>query len=96
MSKNKQVIIRTYSAGVHYGTLESRKDKEVVLTNARRFWYWKGAASLSQIAVEGVKAPLECKFSVVVPKITLTEAIEILECTSAAVKNIAAVPEWKQ
>jgi hypothetical protein len=55
--KEKYVIVRTYSAGVFAGTLISRKGAEVELTNARRMWYWKGAASLSQLAVEGTSEP---------------------------------------
>ena len=51
----KFVICRTYSAGVFAGFLESREGKEVVLTKARRLWYWDGAASLSQLAMEGTK-----------------------------------------
>ena len=53
-SDKKYVIVRTYSAGVFAGTLESKEGKEVILSNARRLWYWKGAASLSQLAMEGV------------------------------------------
>ena len=95
VSKLKFVIVRTYSAGVHFGYFISRKGKEVVLKNARRAWYWKGAASLSQMAVSGVNCPSECKFSVPVPEITLTEAIEVIACTPAAKKNLTGVPEWK-
>lgn len=90
------VIIRTYSAGVHFGVLNRREGKEVELTNARRIWYWDGAASLSQMAVDGVSKPENCKFSVVVPSITLTEAIEVIPCTEKAVKSINRVKEWKQ
>ena len=89
------VIIRTYSAGVHFGILKRREGKEVELTNARRIWYWDGAASLSQLAVDGVSKPENCKFSVVTPSITLTEAIEIILCTDKAVKSIQAVKVWK-
>ena len=32
----KQVIVRTYSAGVHFGRLVERDGKEVVLNDARR------------------------------------------------------------
>lgn len=91
-----KVIVRTYSAGVHYGTLKKRSGKEVILTNSRRLWYWDGAASLSQMAVDGVSVPSNCKFTVRVPEITLTEAIEIIPCSSSAVKSIEAVPEWKK
>ena len=43
----KKVIIRTYSAGVHYGTLVNKKGKEVILKDAIRIFYWDGACSLS-------------------------------------------------
>ena len=49
--KRNYKIVRTYSAGVFAGTLVSRNGKEVVLENARRLWYWAGAASLSQHVV---------------------------------------------
>lgn len=77
-------VIRTYSAGVHTGYLKERNGKEVTLINARRIWYWEGAFTLSAIAVNGVSKPDECKFSCVVPEITLTEAIEIIPCTEKA------------
>jgi len=93
--KVKYVVVRTYSAGVHAGELVSRKGKEVVLKNARRIWYWKGAASLSELAMYGVKCPDECKFSVPVGEITLTEAIEIIATTKDGEKNIRAVPKWR-
>ena len=94
-SKGKYVIVRTYSAGVFAGNLQSRDGKEVVLTDARRLWYWAGAASLSQMAVSGTSNPKECRFPVAVPSVTLTEAIEILDVTPAAETSIKDVPEWK-
>ena len=90
------VIVRTYSAGVFAGNLESRNGKEVVLKNARRIWYWDGAASLSQLAVEGTKKPDSCKFPCEVPEITLTEAIEIIPCTEKAERSIKGVAVWKK
>lgn len=89
------VIARTFSAGVFAGYLESRDGKEVVLTNARRIWYWAGAASLSQLAMDGTSKPGECKFPVAVNRVILTEAIEILDVTPEAKKSIEAVPVWK-
>lgn len=94
-SKKKYVICRTYSAGVFAGYLESKKGKEVVLTNARRLWRWAGAASLSQLAMEGTKNPDECKFPCEVDRVEFTEVIEILDVTSEAKKSIASVPIWK-
>lgn len=89
-------IVRTYSAGVFAGEVESRKGREVVMVNARRLWYWTGAASLSQLAQEGTKTPATCKFPCPVDRVTLLEAIEILDVTDAARKSIEGVPEWKQ
>lgn len=98
MAKNKKryVIVRTYSAGVFAGFIESRKGQEVVMTNARRLWYWKGAASLSQLALEGVKYPNECKFPAPVSRVELLQAIEILDVTPKAKSIIEAVPTWAQ
>jgi hypothetical protein len=93
--KQKYVIVRTYSAGVFAGTLVSRDGKEVQLANARRLWYWAGAASLSQLAVSGTSKPSDCKFPVAVPSVTLTEAIEILDVTPEAETSIKDVPVWK-
>ena len=93
--RDQYVIVRTYSAGAHAGTLVSRKGKEVELSDSRRLWYWDGAASLSEMAIRGVSKPQNCKFPGVVTSITLTEAIEIIPCTSEAKKSIESVPEWK-
>jgi len=89
------VIIRTYSAGVFAGYLEKREGKEVTLKNAIRIWKWDGAASLSQLAMEGVNKPNGCKFAVPVDRIILTEAIEIIPTTVAAMQNIQGVTSWK-
>ena len=89
------IICRTYSAGVFAGTLKWRKGKEVTLIQARRIWYWEGAASLSELAVKGTKSPQKCKFPVEVPEVVLLEAIEILSVTTTAKKSIKGVPEWK-
>lgn len=94
--KLKYVIVRTYSAGVFAGELESRKGQEVVMRNARRLWYWDGASSLSQLAMEGTKKPENCKFPVAVDRVELLQAIEILDVTPAAEKSIKEVSIWKQ
>ena len=89
------VIIRTRSAGVFAGELFAKDGSEVTLKNARRLWYWSGAASLSQLAMEGVKNPGQCKFPCAVTEITLQEAIEIIPATTAARASIDGVPVWK-
>ncbi len=93
--KSKYVIVRTYSAGVFAGYLSSRKGQEVVLTKARRIWYWEGAASLSQLAQEGTSQPGKCKFPIEVDRVELLQAIEILDVTPKAQKSIASVKVWE-
>ena len=95
MKDKKYVIVRTYSAGVFAGFLESRTRQEVVLTNARRLWAWSGAASLSQLAMEGTKNPEGCKFPIAVDRVELLQAIEILNVTPQARKSIEGCPVWQ-
>jgi hypothetical protein len=92
----KKCIIRTYSAGVHYGILQSKNGDEVELNEAIRIWQWYGACSLSQLAMEGTKDPDQCKFSVPVKQITLLGVIEIIPCSDKAIANIESVPTWKK
>jgi hypothetical protein len=83
-------VIRTYSAGVHVGTVKSREGKEVVLTDARRIWSWKGANTLHEIALRGVGKG--SRVSEAVAEITLTEAIEIIAATDEARKSLEGTP----
>lgn len=91
------VIVRTFSAGVFAGYLTERsKDgKRGKVLNARRLFYWDGAASLSQLSQEGVKKPENCKFPCEVPFVELSEIIEVLPCTEEAKESIAGVKIWK-
>lgn len=94
--KNQMSIIRTEKAGVFFAEVKSRNGNEAVLTNCRRLWYWSGAASLSQLAVDGVTRPGECKFTVIVPEMTVLGVIEIIPTSENAVKSINSVPIWKR
>ena len=93
----KKVIVRTYSAGVHYGTLESATPMEggfdVTLSNTRRIWSWKGANSLSELGTLGTSDPSECKFSLPLLENRIV-AIEIITVTPEAIKNLEAVKFW--
>ena len=93
--KGKYCMVRTYSAGVFAGTVVSLKGKEATLKNARRIWYWDGAASLSQLATSGTSKPENCKFPEPVASVLLTEVIEVIQITLAAKKSIESVPVWK-
>lgn len=84
----KDVIIRTYSAGVWFGTLAQKAGKEVILKDARRMWRWWAAESisLSAVAIHGIKRE-KSKIAEAVNSVWL-EAIEIIPCTDIAVKSI--------
>ena len=88
-------LVRTFSAGVHFGTLKSRDGKEVVLENARRLWSWTGACSLSQVAMDGVDLSAS-KISVSVPYIELTEAIEIIPMSKDAGEAMMGAKSWQR
>jgi hypothetical protein len=92
---NRFYIVRADRAGVFFGRINERVGSEVTMTDVRRLWYWNGACSLSQMAVEGVKEPRTCKFTVVVPEMTILGVIEIIPASEAAVKSIGGVKPWK-
>lgn len=95
MDSNKYYIIRTELAGVFFGHIKERTGNEVTMTDVRRLWYWEGAASLSQMAVDGVSRPRDCKFTVTVPEMTILGVIEIIPCTDKAMDSILGVKEWR-
>lgn len=92
----KYCIVRGRDFGVFAGTVEAVDGNRVLLKDARRLWYWDGAASLSQLAAEGVKAPKNCKFTVTVESVLLMGVIEIIPATDQAKAIINEVREWKR
>ena len=96
----KKVIVRSYGAGVFFGTLnevEVQGDKLVVeLLKCRRLWYWEGACSCTQLAIDGTKNPSRCNFTQTIDSIVISSVIEILPATDNAVKSIERVRVWKK
>ena len=81
-------IIRTYSAGVWFGKVLSRKGNEIILGEARRLYYWQvdgGGISLSEISIHGLTD--NSRVCEAVEKIWL-QPIEIIPCTEKAIKSI--------
>lgn len=91
----KYYIVRADRAGVFAGNIKERNGSEVTMTNVRRIWYWDGAATLSQMAVEGVKKPENCRFTMTVDEMIILGVIEIIPCTPKAEACIKGVPVWK-
>lgn len=94
-SKYPYVMIRTESAGVYAGHLKYKRGNEVKLVGARRIWYWEGAATLSQLAMEGSKNPDKCKFPTEVGEVILLGVSEIIKITPKAKVNIESTPIWE-
>jgi hypothetical protein len=90
----KKVIIRTYSAGVFFGTLIEKAGKEVILNAARRLWYWDTAdkgISLSDVAIGGIGKETKACAAVDI----WLEAIEIIPCSDIAIKSIESTSVYK-
>lgn len=87
----RYVIVRTYSAGVHCGTLSKKIENEVILTNARRIWSWTKAFTLSKISTDGLGD--ESRLSIEVPEIKLTE-IEIIPCSTKSETILKNIKEY--
>ena len=92
----KYVVVRSKDSGVHAGYLKSQDGDTVNLVDARRIWYWKGAASLSQLAMEGTSAPDECKFPAPVLAIQILGVCEVIDTTERARESIQGVTSWKK
>lgn len=89
--KGKIVIVRTATAGVHVGTLVSRRGKEVVLANAHKIWRWSGANTANDLAASG--AGEKSRISAAATEVVLTDAFEILTCSDVAARNLTT-PRW--
>jgi hypothetical protein len=93
----KEVIVRSYSAGNHFGTLEAYDPKQgiVVLKNARRLWKWntdKGV-SLSEIATYGI-VQANSKICTTLPEQIIAEVDEVLPATEVAAQSIKSAPVY--
>lgn len=82
----KYCVVRTVNSGVHCGFVESESGQRVVLTKARRLWYWEGAFTLNAVAMNGVHP--DSKLSVETDRITLLDGIEIGQMSAVAAANI--------
>ena len=92
----KEVIIRTYSAGVWFGRLKEKSGNEVILTEARRMWRWwaKKSISLSGVALYGIKQE-DSRIAGAIDTVWL-QAIEIIPISGTAAESIRTAQETEQ
>lgn len=94
-SLGKYVIARCYAAGVHIGVLKSYDflTRHATLHEARRIYYWKGAFTLSEISINGVKEG--SKLSEEVAEITVSQVEEIIPASKDAEKILRKFAVFK-
>ena len=93
------VIVRSYGAGVFYGYLKEQKSElngvNVTLLKSKRIYYWAGACSLTQLALEGSNKQSECKITDSIDSHQIMNVVEILPLTNKASANLNEVALWK-
>lgn len=87
----KKVLVRSYGAGVYFGTLEWMRGTTVKMTKVRNIWHWTGASCLSQIANEGVTGD---KIGPVVGSMVITNVLQVIPMTDAACQNLENQRQW--
>lgn len=90
----KTCIVRANGAGVFIGEIIEQDNDTVLIKNSRRLWRWDGANSLSDLAMNGVANPNQCKFPVVVNEALIFKVLEIIPATDKAIKSIEEVKTW--
>lgn len=94
IESGKKYIVRCNDAGVFYGEIADVDGSTVHMKNVRKLWYWEGANTVENLAVDGTSRPEQCRFTVVVADMVVLNAIQIIPCTEKAKKSIDGVEEW--
>lgn len=94
----RKCIVRCYSAGVFFGEVKEvtsdANGLNVRLANARKVWYWTGAAAVEQLSQDGCGD--ESKITVAVPDLVVADAVQIIPCADRAIANLEAKKVWKR
>ena len=87
----KKVLVRSYGAGVYFGTLEKLEGETAKLRNVRNIWHWTGASCISQIANQGITGD---KVGPVVESMVLNRVCQVMPLTETAIENLENQPVW--
>ncbi len=94
----RKCIVRCYGAGVFFGevreVISDANGLNVRLANARKVWYWDGAAAVEQLSQDGCND--RSKLTVAVPELVVANAIQVIPCTEKAIANLEAQREWRR
>ena len=89
---NHKCLVRSYDAGVYFGTVTKVDGETVRIENVRNIWRWEGASCLSQIANDGIR---DGKVSPIVSSMVLNRCCQIIPCTKKAIKNLEKQQLWQ-
>lgn len=87
----KKILVRSFDAGVYFGTLEEMDGETVKMSRVRNIWHWTGASCLSQIANDGITGD---RVSPVVSSMVINRVCQILPLSDKAIANLESQPSW--
>lgn len=88
---NKKCIVRSYDAGVYYGTVVEVNGETVKVENVRNIWRWQGANCLADVATNGIR---NGNVSRVVSSMVLNRCCQLIPCTDKAINNLDNIDVW--
>lgn len=95
----KICLVRSYASGVHFGEVIDEfftaAGKVVILKDSRRIHYWSGAASLTQIANDGIKNKDSSRLTQIMPEIEVVNVCETIPISEKAIKQLESHPIWQ-
>lgn len=91
----KHVIVRSNMAGVFFGILAKKTGQELTLQKARKFYYFSGANTVEDLAIQGALNSENCKLTIEVDELVISEYVQIIPCTEEAINNNKKIKTWK-
>ena len=87
-------IVRSNMAGVFFGLIEKiNPDKSVLISNARKIYYWEGAYTMEDLADKGIdvkKSKVTCE----IESVLLSDYCQVIPLTDKALKILNNSPTW--
>lgn len=91
----KKIIARIERAGVFHGILDY-KDAEITrMKDVRRIYYWKGALSVTDMAVNGILNDSQVTIPASVVEFETPQVVELIECSNISSEIIENIKPWK-
>lgn len=86
-------IVRTYNAGVFFGIVRFLEGETCIVENVRQLWHWKAVRGiqLTSVAKHGI-VPSESKISEFHEEVLVTNCIQLVKCSPAAIFTIESAP----